>query len=259
MRAPAGDSDSGWTGSVGCGMSEGMDGGLLRSRLSGRSPSVVLLAVASKGETAAVLRGLGVASPGLVREWERVEAAPGVDLVQTGIGKSNAAAAVARRLDPSRHAVVLSVGIGGVLPGSAVRVGQVVVASAAVYADEGLETPEGFSDCDAMGFPLADFKGSAVPVSAEVAGWLGPIADAVGPVATVSTCSGTDERAREVARRTGALAEAMEGAAVALTALRLGVPAGEVRVMSNTTGDRKKQRWDVALALGELSRVIGQL
>jgi futalosine hydrolase len=79
----------------------------------------------------------------------------------------------------------------------------------------------------------------------------------MGPLATVATCSGTDEAARAVARRTDALAEAMEGAAVVHAARRLGVPAIELRAISNMTGDRAAQQWDLSRgldALGEAAR-----
>jgi futalosine hydrolase len=62
-----------------------------------------------------------------------------------------------------------------------------------------------------------------------------------------------------VVKRTGALVEAMEGAAAALVARRLGVPMAEVRVISNTTGDRKAQRWEMSDALATLAQVIGQM
>jgi futalosine hydrolase len=62
-----------------------------------------------------------------------------------------------------------------------------------------------------------------------------------------------------VKARTGAVAEAMEGAAVGLVAHRLGIPFGEVRIISNTTGDRNLQRWDMKRALASLSEVIGLL
>ena len=114
-----------------------------------------------------------------------------------------------------------------------------------------------------MGFPLGAFPGSAVPVNEELMREIGlalsTMLPRVGPMATVSTCSGTDSLAAQVRNRTGALAEAMEGASVGLVAHRLGVPFGEVRIVSNTTGDRDRQRWDIKLALSKLSEVIGQL
>ena len=50
----------------------------------------------------------------------------------------------------------------------------------------------------------------------------------------------------------GAIAEAMEGAAVVHAARRLGLPGGEVRVISNSTGDRAKQQWDIARAFAAM-------
>jgi len=47
----------------------------------------------------------------------------------------------------------------------------------------------------------------------------------------------------------------MEGAAVVHAARRAGVPAIEIRSISNTTGDRPKQRWDIAAAFTALARV----
>ena len=46
--------------------------------------------------------------------------------------------------------------------------------------------------------------------------------------------------------------KAMEGAAVVHAALRLGLPGGEVRVISNSTGDRAKQQWDIARAFAAM-------
>jgi nucleoside phosphorylase len=44
----------------------------------------------------------------------------------------------------------------------------------------------------------------------------------------------------------------MEGAAVVHAARRQRVPAIELRVISNTTGDREGQRWDLSAALTAL-------
>ena len=228
----------------------------------------VLLAVAAPKEVHAVLAGLAAAhfEPAA---WTLHPVSDRFDLAMTGIGKVNAAAAVARLLDPSRHAAVLSLGIAGTLPAGPAqpadpaRIGRVIVATACVYADEGLETSSEFLDCAALGFPLGPFAGSAVPVEPALAAALGTLAaepgDTLGPIATVSTCSGTDARAATVRARTGASAEAMEGAAIAHAAARLGFPAGEVRVISNTTGNRAAQIWDLPRSLARLRAVAARL
>lgn len=219
---------------------------------------VTLILVAAPKEFAAAAAGLSMDSspPG---PWMPIRSVEGFELALTGIGKVNAAAAAARLLDPARHSAVLSAGIAGSLPGSALALGDVVAASACVYADEGLETDDGFKDCAAMGFPLGDFSGSAVPVDPVLLDSLRALAGRVAPIATVSTCSGSDALAHKVAARTGAVAEAMEGAAVAQVAHRLGVPAGELRVISNTTGSRANQQWDLQGALTRLCEVLGRL
>jgi futalosine hydrolase len=47
----------------------------------------------------------------------------------------------------------------------------------------------------------------------------------------------------------------MEGAAVVHAARRVGVPAIEIRSISNTTGDRPKQQWNIAAAFAALGAV----
>ena len=223
----------------------------------------LLIAAAAPIEAAAILQGLrGSAAAPENHAWMLVQAVSGVDLVLTGIGKANAAGAVAHVLDPDRHAAVLSLGIGGALPGAdeaGVRLGSVVCASASVFADEGLLSPSGFTDCFGLGFPLGDFQGSDVPVNAAWAAKLARACSATGRIATVSTCSGTDAAARIIADRTGAIVEAMEGAAVGLVCHRLRVPFAEVRVVSNTTGDRERQRWDIKGAMKRLEELTAAI
>ena len=50
--------------------------------------------------------------------------------------------------------------------------------------------------------------------------------------------------------------EAMEGAAVVHAAARQGAGAIELRVISNTTGDREKQQWGLEEALKALGGAI---
>jgi futalosine hydrolase len=225
-----------------------------------------LLAVAAPAEARAVLAGVGLPADAAGQAWVVHALGHGLEMVVTGVGKSNAAGAVARVLDPARHWCVVSAGLAGALPakeGPALAIGTVVSAAESVFADEGVETPEGFLDCGAIGFPLGPppVRGPAVPADATVRRWLAGAGAREARIATVSACSGTDAQARRVAARAEAWggAEAMEGAAVALVAARLGVAAGELRCISNTTGDRPRQVWDVPAALAALSRAVGRL
>lgn len=192
-------------------------------------------------------------------EARALDAPPTAVVIVAGIGRTNAAAATTEALcTRGPFDRVLSVGVAGALPGSDLAPGDVVLASACVYAEEGLVTPEGFSDMRGLGFPLGDFEGNCVPVDEALlalnAGRL-----RTGRVATVATCSGTDAAAAEVVARTGAVAEAMEGAAVVHAARRAGVPGGELRAISNTTGNRAQQRWDLPRAFSALAPALASL
>lgn len=235
---------------------------LIRSTLA--QNKMLLLVVAAPNEFRAIHEGVGAPSPHHPPYWTPLPLTSAAEIVLTGVGKANAAGASAYAYDPMRHGALLSFGIAGILPNDApqkrpVAIGDAVAATSCVFADEGVLTPEGFTEIDALGFPLGSFSGSSFPVDPSLFKCLRQVSDAEGGVATVSSCSGTDVDAAEVARRTGALAECMEGAAVALVGHRLGIPTGELRVLSNTTGNRATQKWDIPRAFARLGEVTRRL
>ena len=77
-----------------------------------------------------------------------------------------------------------------------------------------------------------------------------------GRFLTVSACSGTQARGAELSRRYQAICENMEGAAVALVALRYGIPCLELRGISNLVEDRDLSRWDLPRALEAVQRFV---
>lgn len=194
-------------------------------------------------------------------EAEACRSCDSLHVVVSGVGRTNAALATTRSvLGSDSFDGVLSLGVAGALPEvePALEIGAVVVATESIYHEEGIATPTGFQDMNALGFPLGDFEGNRIPgdeVLLERFGTLGRC-DAI---ATVATCSGSDESALEVRRRTGAIAEAMEGAAVLHAARALGLPALELRVISNTTGARDRQVWNLDRALERLADLVARL
>jgi len=226
-----------------------------------------LLVVAAPVEARAVIAGVTGARSDLLPgvSWKARELGARFDIVITGVGKANASAGVARALDAGRHAGVINAGVGGAMPEAGVGVLDVVVARPSIYADEGMLAPEGFRDIASMGFPpnqgMAGEPTVAVTPDERLVSALEKESKAVGPVATVSTCSATEALAREVRARTGAIAEAMEGAAAGFTVQRLapGLPFVEVRVVSNMTGDRSAQGWDLAGSTERLRALCASL
>jgi futalosine hydrolase len=180
----------------------------------------------------------------------------GTFVVAGGIGRTNAAAATtASILSDGPFTWVINAGVAGSLPNSSLSLGDIVIANSCVYAEEGLMTPTGFQAIDQMGFSLGNFSGNRVPVDSWMLERLSPLG-AVGAIATVATCSGSDAQAQLVAGRTDALCESMEGAAVVHAANRLSAPAIEIRVISNNTGNRETQDWNLELALKQLGETV---
>ncbi|MFJ9259678.1 futalosine hydrolase [Streptomyces bacillaris] len=183
------------------------------------------------------------------------------DVLAGGVGPAAAAAATAFALAsaspaaaPSPYGLVVSAGIGGGFAPAA-PLGSLVVASAVVAADLGAETPEGFAPVTALGFGRDRFTPPPALVR-EVASATGA---AAGPVLTVSTVTGTAERAAALrAAHPGALAEAMEGFGVAEAAERAGVPVLELRAVSNAVGPRDRAAWRIGDALAALTEAFGK-
>lgn len=175
-------------------------------------------------------------------------ASAAVTVVAAGVGPAAAAAATATALTlDDTYALVVSAGIGGGFADRA-AVGEVVEASVIVAADLGAQTSAGFVSVAELGFGVAEVAASP----------LGLRAAKRGPIFTVSTVTGTAERAADLAGQ-GAYAEAMEGFGVAEAALRHGVPVAEVRAISNAVGIRDRSSWDIPGALAALAAAASQL
>ncbi|AGP57062.1 futalosine hydrolase [Streptomyces rapamycinicus] len=251
----------------------------------------VLIVTAVPAERDAVVRGVGATAPELAElpvpggVLHRLSPAPPsgppltVDVLAAGVGPAAAAAGTAAALTAAAVArtpydLAVSAGIGGgfttarpvaTLPATtatarpattaterpaAAHLGSVVVADAIVAADLGAETPDGFAAVTDLGFGTVEHLPPA-PLVAAVA----EATDAVrGTVLTVSTVTGSAERAAELLRRhPRAVAEAMEGFGVAEAAAAQSVPALEVRTVSNAVGPRDRAAWRIGEALEALT------
>lgn len=185
---------------------------------------------------------------------------PDADVIVAGVGPAAAAAGTATALALAEAAgkpygLVVSAGIaGGFWP--VAPVGHVTVAETIVAADLGVATDDGFVPVAELGFGTSEHRPPA-RLSRGVARALGA---AYGPVLTVSTITGTAEGAAELTRRhPNAVAEAMEGFGVAEAAAARGLPALEIRTVSNTVGPRDRAAWRIGDALSALTTAFGKL
>lgn len=208
----------------------------------------MLAVVATEQERAALLRSVA-AEPVQVGPF-RAARTRHADVLVSGIGPAAAAACTATALALGRYDVALSLGICGGFRGTA-SPGDLVVATELVAADLGADSTDGFLSLSALGW--ADDVAGVDPslVTAAVAR-LGDVV--TGPVVTVSTVTGTRDRADVLAERYGPVGEAMEGWGVLEGARPYALPVLEVRAVSNLVGDRDTSTWDIPAAFDALAR-----
>ncbi|MEU6986940.1 futalosine hydrolase [Streptomyces sp. NPDC046324] len=203
----------------------------------------ILIVTAVAAEADSVARGL------------RLDGPHAADVLVGGVGPAAAAAATATALARAAapYDLVVSAGIAGGFQPLA-PLGSVVVSDAIVSADLGAQTPDGYLTVEELGFGRSTHP---VPpaLTRRISDALarGEQRHTVAPVLTVSTVTGTAERAAELAaRHPGAAAEAMEGFGVAEAAAAHGVPVVEIRAVSNSVGPRDRAAWRIGEALDSL-------
>ncbi|WP_405881506.1 futalosine hydrolase [Streptomyces sp. NBC_01136] len=183
-----------------------------------------------------------------------------LDLLAAGVGPALAAASVAGALTAGAlggtpYDLVVSTGIGGGFQPEA-RLGTLVVADEITAADLGAETADGFLPVTELGFGTVSHR----PPETLVRDLVAATGGRAGTVLTVSTVTGSAERAAELrARHPRALAEAMEGFGVAEAAAAHGVPVLEMRAVSNPVGPRDRAAWRIGDALATLTEAFGKL
>lgn len=178
-----------------------------------------------------------------------------------GMGKVNAAHA-ATILSGYNPAAIVVFGIGGAYPSSSAKIGDVAIAKEEIAGDEGVLTVDGFKDTEYIGIPLLKTSTSVIyttypaPESLVKHALQALLANLqsdrntvhLGTFVTLSTCTGTMVRSRELEARYQGLCENMEGAAVAQVAELHNIPWVEVRGISNIVEDRDLKKWDIPSA-----------
>ncbi len=186
----------------------------------------------------------------------------------SGIGTANASAVAALVAQLFAPQLMITTGCAGAYPECGMEIGDLALATAEIFADEGVAIPEGWRPLEQIGIPLLERNGirhfNEIPLSThanraavQLAASLG-IALVAGRFLTVATCSGTTARGRELKTRFGGLCENMEGAAVALVAARYGIECLEIRGISNQVENRDITRWDIGLASANSQHFIEQ-
>jgi futalosine hydrolase len=234
---------------------------------AGRPDGPLLVLAATPDELSDLRRDLTGSEPAALPGWAdawrgRLEGRP-VVLVATGVGKAAAAAAAAAFALREGPSVCIVTGIAGAYAGAFVPVGAAVCAASEVDLDAGVATAAEVAPVHepqlARAFAADDGAALYERIRTDPA-WTARLEEACGIVpqvfATSDAASGDLDVAAARAERSGAAIESMEGAAVALTCARLGVPFAQVRGVSNVAGVRDKGAWRIGPARAAASRAL---
>lgn len=168
-----------------------------------------------------------------------------------GIGQVNMAMQLTRLLSEYTPIAVLLCGCGGSYPGSGLQIGSLTLAKEEIFGDLGVATRDKFIPLDHLDLPqnpqLAPIIQQSLPLDADLLKWAQEILPEAlcGSFVTVNCCSGTIDLSVELQQRTGGICENMEGAAAAQVCAEFNTPLLELRGISNPTGTRDPQQWDM--------------
>lgn len=180
---------------------------------------------------------------------------PGVELLICGVGIPSTIFHLTKRLLQQKYDLVIQAGIGGSFSGK-LKKGSVVAIETDAFADLGVEEKNKFKTIFQMGFGDENtfpFKNGLLPNPSGVIGMAG--LKKVNAV-TINTIHDNKKRARRIEKMFDASVESMEGAAFHLVCLQLDVPFLQLRAISNTVGERDKNKWKVNEAIGNLNHTL---
>ncbi len=174
-----------------------------------------------------------------------------VTIAHGGIGLSSMAMQLTRLLERDTYAAVILCGCGGSYPSAKLNNGDLVLAETEIFADLGVATATGFLPMAQLEIPLPEELARSCHASYSLQS---PLLDwargqlpaaGCGPFVSVNCCSGHEQLSLELDRRHQALCENMEGAAAAQVCSEYAIPLLEIRGISNSTGSRDPQQWEL--------------
>jgi len=228
---------------------------------------MLIVVAATDKEMHAALGHAGAPALEQGREVEFRTAGRELLLCVTGVGLVNAALHAGRLLERPGVEGMIAVGIAGVYSLGELSLASTCYAWREIWPEYGLLDEDGGVDAKGIGFAQETIGGKPVWDRVD----LNPTNDAArmglhlsadwprASAVTVSSVTGTAERAGWMETAYSADIENMEGFALALAAARKGVPFLELRTISNLAGSRFADEWDVGGALKALGNSVRHL
>ncbi len=186
-------------------------------------------------------------------------------LAHSGVGPTAMAIRLSRLLENHPCTAVLLCGCGGSYPNSGLQIGDLVLACSEIHGDLGVATATEFIPLEQLDIPQ---DRQLMPATRQQFDLHSPLLDwakqrlpeaACGGFVTVSCCSGHPPLSEALQCRSGGICENMEGAAAAQVCAEFGLPLLELRGISNPTGSRDPQLWDLKAGAEAAQRGLLQL
>lgn len=201
----------------------------------------VLLVVATNEEIFPVLAGLNQAGATSLK-LKNAEA----DILITGAGMTATAFEMGKALH-KKYDAALNIGLAGSFFKD-VRPGAVVHVTKDTFSEAGAEDGDEF-----IPFPALNLVGPYEIINDMP--WKNAVIDKLPIVhgVTVNTVHGNESSIEKVFLRHNPFTESMEGAAFMYACQKTGIPYAQVRAVSNYVERRNKEKWEIPLALKNLT------
>jgi futalosine hydrolase len=189
-------------------------------------------------------------------ELQFINRTANVRVADTGTGMVSTAYRLTKLLN-DRYDLVLNIGIAGSFS-EKLTVGEVVTVYSETFGDFGVSVKDGFFTCFEENILPADMfpytRGMLLAENAEnISRELSiPLVKGV----TNNTVSGETNLIKRMNDKFSPDIETMEGAAFFFVCLNENVPFAEIRSISNMVEPRNKNRWNIPLAINNLSNKV---
>ena len=185
---------------------------------------------------------LVAATPFEVKELNSGSQTPDLKLLITGVGMVATAFALGRHLAGNSYDLAINLGIAGSFDRD-IALGEVVEVTSDRFSELGAEDGDDFLSIDQLGFGASTFNSTyQLPANFGL--------KKVNAI-TVNTVHGRDESIAKIG--TDTQLESMEGAAFFYACQMAGVPAIQIRAVSNYVERRNRDAWQIGLAIKNLN------
>ncbi|WP_461448573.1 futalosine hydrolase [Mucilaginibacter sp.] len=167
-----------------------------------------------------------------------------VTVLITGAGMVATSFALGKQLATNQYDLAINLGIAGSFDRS-ISLGDVVEITEDTLAELGAEDDEDFISIDELGFGQSVFN-STYKLSAR-------FGLRKTNAITVNTVHGNEASIYKLGSRINAQIESMEGAAFFYACRQVGLPAMQIRAVSNYVEKRNRDAWQIGLAIKNLN------